>query len=774
MHGTAIGPMPRKTFMDKYLPVDERFKLSLSKKFFKTALPDTPSRESEVYEPFVNLMNATAKICPGFTFCDTADKMDPNSTSKFRPDVGLYEGERPSPTLVFAALELFIEWKLEEVADGYNKKFKDTTVYIENGASVKAKATRGQLYSYASLLMSHQHRLFGFAVGVYGSIARLYRFDRSSVVVSEPIYYLENPLHLVEFFWRFARLSPTERGYDPSVSLASSEECVLFDRAVAAYLRRVKEENLRTLPGLEKMTDGDYMTSKVQVNNRDGATSYYIIRKPLTPPVIPTPCGRATRGYVAIRVPDTATGWDGLQVDLEFLKDSWRVDGYDSEADIYAELRNGHVSHLPTISCAGDVIVDGNVQRTTNQDLLEDQDARPWRRPTGVIRTHIHHRVVQGLLYPLSTVKSARELIRASQDALESVIEAYTKCNRLHRDVSNGNIMLKENFTDGREESGILNDWDHSRNDDAETLIHNYRTGTWQFMSILLLQDTEKRHNIFDDVESILWVILFVAVHYFTHEGKFSLEIFNQFETFSEGVTGQKAIGGHRKRAFLSQRNVKFHCRALHSFVIDLAKFHNHYHGLATEALESEGSQLADYETLLKNDLQQLLIRFKTILNDESADWSHGLAVEDIYPPQGKRELDQAIALNQEIQSGAGDWSGAGPALPTKKAKQKTKSRPKTKQSADAKGKGKGKDKALGRAPSSSVVAVASSSRSRSRGTKRPREDVESEDEDEAAGAQEDADVECERGLIRDASGRKRSSRLSLRKVTKKFKTMFN
>ncbi|KAH7907198.1 hypothetical protein BJ138DRAFT_1014903, partial [Hygrophoropsis aurantiaca] len=75
------------------------------------------------------------------------------------------------------------------------------------------------------------------------------------------------------------------------------------------------------------------------------------------------------------------------------------------------------------------------------------------------------------------------------------------KLGTLHGDISAGNILITQ---DGR---GVLTDWDE-RTDDKKVA----RRGTWLFMSACILQDQSKIHDIQDDMESFIHVLIYVAL----------------------------------------------------------------------------------------------------------------------------------------------------------------------------------------------------------------------------------------------------------------------
>jgi len=84
-----------------------------------------------------------------------------------------------------------------------------------------------------------------------------------------------------------------------------------------------------------------------------------------------------------------------------------------------------------------------------------------------------------------------------------------------HRDVSPGNLMW---YRKGNVLMGVLNDYDLSSSADAEGPQGNERTGTIPFMALDLLSDKGQRgevqHLYRHDLESFMWVLVWVALRY--------------------------------------------------------------------------------------------------------------------------------------------------------------------------------------------------------------------------------------------------------------------
>ncbi|EPQ50669.1 hypothetical protein GLOTRDRAFT_19298, partial [Gloeophyllum trabeum ATCC 11539] len=88
--------------------------------------------------------------------------------------------------------------------------------------------------------------------------------------------------------------------------------------------------------------------------------------------------------------------------------------------------------------------------------------------------------------------------------------KAFSEARILHRDVSAGNILIVRTTKDEKVvTSGLLNDWDLSKDIDIKEVRQADRTGTWQFMSARLLAHRSKIHEVQDDLESFLHVLLY-------------------------------------------------------------------------------------------------------------------------------------------------------------------------------------------------------------------------------------------------------------------------
>ncbi|KZT19651.1 hypothetical protein NEOLEDRAFT_1141783 [Neolentinus lepideus HHB14362 ss-1] len=367
-------------------------------------------------------------------------------------------------------------------SEAHKRNSRSASPYAFERDTDSGTRTRAQISDYARLMWHYQHRTFFFQVLIMKDFARLLRYDRAGVIVSEAFRYQKTP-YLAQFFRAFSALDASRRGKDTTVTLASKEEAESAKIVFANSNSDAADENLSIF--------------KVLVND-DRCDKAFFVAKPAFR--YPSAIGRGTRCYVAA---DLETG------NCVFLKDSWRydVDGMSQEGAIYKVLNDEGVSNIAQVLCHGDV----RDQATVTADYVNAS----WALETRTLSKHKHYRIVLDAVgRTLDKASSSRVIVKAIRDILVAHKEAYEKVDILHRDLSFYNIVL---IGDGDDEHGILIDWDLSRSLpslDTEDARVRGRTGTWQFISHALLQHPTKKHAIEDDLESSFWILLWALLHY--------------------------------------------------------------------------------------------------------------------------------------------------------------------------------------------------------------------------------------------------------------------
>jgi hypothetical protein len=294
-----------------------------------------------------------------------------------KPDISVYtQGSDRSRRTDFSLMESHVEVKFDESDD----PFHDDSVHSFEHDTEASKDTKGQITSYAVAQLATQFRTHIFTILICGGYARILRWDRSGAVVTAAFDYCDR--YLGEFFWRYDRTSPGDRGIDLSVSKPSEAEATLARQ----YLKCSLQASLVKLAVL---------------NDNDGDMSYYIGSKPSFKGNA-SPTGRATRTFIV---------FDLQAQRVIFLKDTWRIDLPDvvKEGEIYNILHEAKVSFIAPLLCGGDIIE----HRTRTQDFW----SKPWARP------HQHYRVVLGVVgRDLTSFDSSWEMVSAIRDALQGTL----------------------------------------------------------------------------------------------------------------------------------------------------------------------------------------------------------------------------------------------------------------------------------------------------------------------------------------------------------------
>lgn len=102
-------------------------------------------------------------------------------------------------------------------------------------------------------------------------------------------------------------------------------------------------------------------------------------------------------------------------------------------------------------------------------------------------------------------------------------------------------------------------------------------------MSIHLLENPDRRHDILDDLESVFWLLLYGSLHFLKHEARhFSMKLFDKEDIeFQDTDNEPRVTGGGKKRIFLDKcefEELKFHSNPLNDLVCQLAEdFHTIY-----------------------------------------------------------------------------------------------------------------------------------------------------------------------------------------------------
>ncbi|KAF9268459.1 hypothetical protein L218DRAFT_1047548 [Marasmius fiardii PR-910] len=355
-----------------------------------------------------------------------------------------------------------------KIADS-DEPFDDNQKHPFEKDTLSAHETRGQLIFYATEIQGSQHRTHVFSFFINQTSCRLIYWSRSGAVVTNAFNYTREDW-LLQFFWRISHATDDIRGIDTSFSFVPPS-------AIIAQAAR-EALQLECSEPLYKVSVDD---------SQSGQTTHYVVGKPFIDRGV-YPTGRATRCFEA---------YCCQTKQVVFLKDVWRVEGYDPEGSTYLKLHQAGVRNIANLLAAGDV--PGPTHR-----FVDISDHALWGKIK--LRPQQHRLVLDVIGKPVKEFESTWEMVNAVYHAF---IDAVEKANILRRDISPGNILITRTKED--KPAGILIDWELSKDGDVKGPRSDNLTGTWQFISARLLMKKAFEHLSGDDLESFVYVIGWLA-----------------------------------------------------------------------------------------------------------------------------------------------------------------------------------------------------------------------------------------------------------------------
>ena len=132
--------------------------------------------------------------------------------------------------------------------------FGNKGLNFERGTSA-AHDTLGQITLYATAQMAAQFRTHVFSLFILPKYARLLRWDRAGLVVTERIPITKSESALAEFYWRYGHATAAVRGHDVTV------ERVLDPVEAKVFREKLKFDRKDRLLRL-KLGDNGYIVGK--------------------------------------------------------------------------------------------------------------------------------------------------------------------------------------------------------------------------------------------------------------------------------------------------------------------------------------------------------------------------------------------------------------------------------------------------------------------------------------------------------------------------------
>ncbi|VDC00022.1 unnamed protein product [Peniophora sp. CBMAI 1063] len=587
---------------------------------------------------------------------------------------------------LFRWAALVIERKLSS-QDGW----RDVATGTKEGVTQVSGRVRGQLICYNLHHFREQPRIFTFQLLLIKHMARIIRWDRAGAVVTTAFDWTKGTV-LSDFLTRFAAATPEQRGLDTTVRIATTDEAEMLlqkcededlptprepywvytvvDDPTPASARQdpaPAHSNSPSPTTLANALDEEVEPDPAPVHPAILESREFVVGRPISNPRAFT--GRTSTGFVAYDIVDN---------DLAYLKDAWYSDDPDilPEGEIYRRLQpkqgEERCISIPTLVCAGDVRYgDGRLQITLSQLQVPD-----FLKDNSRIRRHTHTRtVVREVGVPMTAFAKVSDLFQLLRDTIRAHRYA-TERNILHRDISPGNIMINRKYPNAR---ALLVDWDLALDMlKPQASAERFVTGTWQFVSIVLLNhDENHRHDAEDDLESMIWVLYYCLARYtnLVQGGDASVQDFlNATFDYSRNVAANNKAkaeqrkgrkGGVVKKELLEEmfreasadmqpRNTT---PALRNFFLDIPEPLLHHVDLrdlqrTIKAKEKEASEDAISKRLLKR-LEEDLAKHIAKANGKTATFGYEWLAE---------RFDEAIVEMQKVEStAASSTSSASP-----------------------------------------------------------------------------------------------------------------
>ena len=323
-----------------------------------------------------------SRFCPDLKGIDTSNTyMKEFSGDIIKPDITYYNssrsgGEKPD----IESAELIVEAKLDIQDDPFKDTPDDKGLLCD---SDRSRQTLGQMTRYATAHLAAQFHTHVFSILLFPESARLLRWDRAGVIVSQRISLDKS--RLAEFFWRFNNADAKDRGHDPTVTPFKSTK----DLTKQFLFKHLQFE---ADPGDVKVEDVEFFEVLLpRENRRDviGKATYLGVA---------SLASRATRSFKA---------WCLKTKKPVFSKDTWRIlsDSQRPERDIDEKLGAAKVQHIATV-------LDHSGQYA-NETWVCKTKLKPFR-------TLQHYRLgLREIGRSLTSFTDFREVLAAMRDALQ-------------------------------------------------------------------------------------------------------------------------------------------------------------------------------------------------------------------------------------------------------------------------------------------------------------------------------------------------------------------
>ncbi|KAI0753136.1 hypothetical protein C8Q80DRAFT_1095930, partial [Daedaleopsis nitida] len=409
--------------------------------------------------------------------------------------------------------------------------------------------------THAGRIFARQHRTHAFTLVLAGDAAHLVHADREALFVTPAFPYKSEPEKLAAFFRRFARMSPAQRGADPTATVLGADDPRrgYMLQVASTPLAGAEDHARRCFKGT---LDDRWPWHTLVVDGRE-----FLVAKPHI--YMEDVLERPSRGYVALALPRArAPGAKADLPSLVWLKDTWRRirdAEYEQEGGVLADLNRAGVRGVPTLVCHEDVL-DHRINLSKTLDRVHPGRRRAINR-SGAQIEYVHYRmVVREVGVPVDEFRDGKELVTVILDCIRAHRDACKLAGILHRDISPGNLLMVPIGLGAAGEIvyvGFLTDWELAERLDRRTVpgfvYQARRRGTWEFLSLYAMNHPERPVLPADDLESILHVLLSFALSWLPHN-LHDISAFDYAYFFCEEHAGKSAASELKQRCLTSGR----------------------------------------------------------------------------------------------------------------------------------------------------------------------------------------------------------------------------
>ena len=368
-------------------------------------------------------------------------------------------------------------------------------------------------YAREVLAGSLPSRRFVLGFTLFGSLMRIWEFDRLGGIASEQFDINKDGLRFVSIILGFLWMSEEQLGFDPTIITENSQQFIEIEREGSTE-RLILDEVVKRARCIAGRA-----TICWKAHREKDPHATFVVKDSWQHPEREEE-GEMLRMAIDKGVVHVARYYHHETVRVRSVDDDVR-DNVRKGLDITraTNYRRGRSDPWPSTNISADTSREGRTISTAGAKRSSDQTGAPLphsKRPCSASPTktnadalpnRVHRRVIlcdYGI--PIHKAGSRETLLAALADCIQGHESLRRKASLLHRDISVNNLMMDEN------NRGFLIDLDLAINEQrVGTSGAKGKTGTWAFMAVGALQG--EQHSFMHDLESFFWVLFWICIH---------------------------------------------------------------------------------------------------------------------------------------------------------------------------------------------------------------------------------------------------------------------